>query len=180
MFREEFPDQLEHIIGHSTTTQDSNIKHEQITINEFLVEIWIYENRGEIQIDYGYPIEKTFCGSGWCTTKKMIDGNKGRRSFVFKINGKTATLKNARFTQGRLIAPIYKLLNNDILVLNKVSEKLQNTFGITLDYSSFTIKPEPGPKPTPKPIAEPEKKKDNTILWLIFGALLVFIFMKKR
>jgi|GEM_PF-6443291 len=31
-----------------------------------------------------------------------------------------------------------------------------------------------------QPIAEPEKKKDNTILLLIFGALLVFILMKKR
>ena len=44
----------------------------------------------------------------------------------------------------------------------------------------FKAVPTPPVTPKPKPIAEPEKKKDNTILWLIFGALLVFIFMKKR
>ena len=167
------------------TSRHETIRHEQITINEFLVEVWAYESRGEIKIDYGYPINETYCGNDWCKTVKIIDLGKGMRSFIFKVKGKIAGLTKAYLRVGKSMPePIYQLNSTDILILNKVSEKLQNTFGITLDYSSFTSRPEPAPKPTPKPtpkpIAEPKSEKSNALIWLLAGGVILYFIMKRR
>ena len=102
---------------------------------------------------------------------------------------------------GTTVVPRYT--KHDIELLSYISDKLLQDHGITIEFPKSAepivtpIRPQPSvPKPEPvfptepvptppappkpKPIAESEKKKDNTILWLIFGALLVFIFMKKR
>jgi len=143
--------------------------HEKLHVSDFLVEIDILETAKKLKIMYGYPKSVTYCGNGWCKTTEIIDTAKEKRDFIFELNNNIAILRTARSTIGRELSPITALNNTDIMILNEAEKPLNEKYGITLDYSTFEH----------KPVTEPEKK-DNTILWLFVGIVVLFLLIKGR